>query len=525
MRSRTSVLWLALLAATWVGCASKDAPAGLDAGVDAGTGTGTDAGSDAGTGTPDGGGGEPYPTAPTAQVCGNADLLTGPSDAPAGAVVVSTTDNLSDLVDQHAAGTTFWLKPGVHTLPTGEYEQIVPKDGDVFIGGPGAILDGQHSNHYAFTQHARNVVIRYLTIQNFGAAGDNNNEGVVNHDAGENWLVEFSTIQDNAGAGLFLGSGSTVRESCLKDNGQYGFSAYSPDGIRNVVLDHNEITGNNTDDWETRQPGCGCTGGGKFWATTHAELTGNYVHDNHGPGLWADTNDVDFTVDGNYISGNDGVGFFYEISYNAEIQRNAFLRNGLVQGPTNPGFPTGAIYLSESGGDPRVSGAGTIDISDNLFEDNWSGVVLWENADRFCNSPANTSDGTCTLGGAATLSTCVEGTIESEPYYSDCRWKTQNVSVHDNLFHLDPTNLSGCTPSAACGLQGMFSNWGTYPDWSPYQDDVIEDAISLHQNNQFSHNTYVGPWQFMVHDQGNVLSPQDWQAAPYAQDADSTFQQ
>ena len=28
---------------------------------------------------------------------------------------------------------------------------------------------------------------------------------------------------------------------------------------------------------------------------------------------------------------------------------------------------------------------------------NWSGVVLWENADRFCGSPNNTSTGYCTL--------------------------------------------------------------------------------------------------------------------------------
>ena len=69
------------------------------------------------------------------------------------------------------------------------------------------------------------------------------------------------------------------------------------------------------------------------------------------------------------------------------------------------------MYLSEAGGDPRVVGPGSIDISYNLFQDNWSGVTLWENADRYCNSPANTSSDYCTLGGAATLQTCVAGTI------------------------------------------------------------------------------------------------------------------
>jgi hypothetical protein len=483
---------------------------------------------DGGDGATDDGGADPgtdgYPSEPPAEICGDTDLLSGPSTAPADAIEVSTSDDLGEMVDDAPPGTTFWLAPGTHTLPLGEYSQVIPKDGDVFIGAPGAILDGQHSNLYAFTQHATNVTIRYLTIQNFGSPGDTNNEGVVNHDAGEGWTVEYSTIQNNAGAGLFIGTGSTIRYNCLKDNGQYGFSAYSPSGISDVVLDHNEIVGNNTDDWETRSPGCGCTGGGKFWATTHATITNNYVHGNHGPGLWADTNNVDFTIEHNYIAENDGVGFFYEISYNATVRNNTFRRNALVEGPTNPGFPTGAIYLSEAGGDPRVEGTGTIDIEGNLFEDNWSGVVLWENADRFCNSPANTSSGTCTLVGEATTRTCVAGTIEDEPYFSDCRWKTQNVSVHDNVFRLRPDEIADCDPSASCGMQGLFSNWGTYPDWSPYMETTVEENIAFHQNNVFSHNTYEGPWQFMVYDQGTVVDTADWRAEPYHQDDGSTFE-
>ena len=52
-------------------------------------------------------------------------------------------------------------------------------------------------------------------------------------------------------------------------------------------------------------------------------------------------------------------------------------------GPTNPGFPEGAIYLSEAGGDSRVpntAGISTVTVSGNTFTNNWSGVVLWENA-------------------------------------------------------------------------------------------------------------------------------------------------
>ena len=60
--------------------------------------------------------------------------------------------------------TTYYLAAGVHTLGTGQYSQIVPENGDAFIGAPGAIIDGQNKNNYAFTQHATGVNISYLTI-------------------------------------------------------------------------------------------------------------------------------------------------------------------------------------------------------------------------------------------------------------------------------------------------------------------------------------------------------------------------
>lgn len=465
--------------------------------------------------------------ATAAAVCGNASLLNGPSTAPAGAITVPAGDNSS--FNFHQAGKTFWFAPGIHRLGAGNYSQIVPADNSVFIGAPGAILDGQRANLYAFTGQATGVTIEYLTIQNFGGAGANNNEGVVNHDAGHGWTIRYNTVQGNAGAGVFVGSSNTLKYNCLTSNGQYGFSAYEPNGVSNVVIDHNEISYNNTYRWETASPDCGCTGGGKFWATNKATITNNWFHHNHeGPGLWADTNNNDFDIENNLFSDEENSGIIYETSYNALIKNNTFLRTANTAGPANPDFPTSAIYLSESGGDARVPARyQTITITGNIFTDNWSGVVIWENADRFCNSPANTSSGDCTLVNPAVvnLSTCVAGTINKAPYYSDCRWKSQNIQVTGNTFSLNPANIgSSCTPANGCGYQGVLSNWGSYPSWSPYQGEVVELAITFHQSNVFSSNKYVGPWQFMVHDQGQSLAPSEWQAAPYNQDAGSSFQ-
>ena len=469
-----------------------------------------------------------WPSSPPAKICGNTSLLSGPANAPAGAIVVPAGNNSS--LDLRLAGKTYWFAPGIHTLGTGQYDQIIPSDNSSYIGGPGAILDGQGKNQYAFTQHARNVTIKYLTIRNFVAPM---NEGTVNHDSGENWTMQYNTVTNNGGAGIFVGTGNVASYNCLKDNSQYGFQGYGPDGGEsNIVLDHNEIAGNNTGNWEAKIDGCGCTGGGKFWDVRNVRVTNNYVHDNKSVGLWADTNDNNFLFEGNWIENNDGQAIFWEISYNAAIRNNVIRHNLVADGPDRIGskdnFPDAAIYLSESGGDARVPydlvGSPTIDISNNLIEDNYNGVTLWENADRFCGSPANTSTDYCTLvnPSVAKLSTCNSGNIAKAPYYSDCRWKTQNVKVHHNTFKMDRANFFNC-PTNMCGRNAIFSNYGTYPSWSPYKADTITKAITYNQGNMFSNNTYVGTWNFTALDTSHFVSPSAWKAAPYNQDAGSSF--
>jgi Right handed beta helix region len=478
-----------------------------------------------------GGGGAP--SSPPVTVCGNTALLTGPSTAPAGAITVPAGDNSS--LTLNTAGATYWFAPGTHTLGTGEYSQIIPSNGDTYLGAPGAVLDGQNLNDFAFTQTASNVTIEYLTIQNFGQPKGNNNQGVVNHDSGQGWVVKYNTIQKNAGAGMMIGPDNDVAYNCLSANGQYGFNAYSATGVSNVTFDHNEVAGNDTDNWEVLQPGCGCSGGGKFWATNGGTVTNNWVHDNLNVGLWADTNNNGFDFENNYIDDNYAEGLMYEISYNALIKNNTFIGNAVGAGPGNPGFPTGAIYVSESGGDSRVAGPySTLEITGNVFVDNWSGVILWENADRFVGNPDYGSLSNLLTDVSATKcydafdpsgsSTASPVTPPPVPYTADCRWHTQNVAVHDNSFSFTTANVTGCTSTNGCGYNGVFSNWGSEYSWEPYLGDVIEQSITFTQNNVFSDNTYAGPWRFMPHDQGTSITFSAWQAAPYNQDVGSTEQ-
>jgi Right handed beta helix region len=471
--------------------------------------------------TPPGPAAPGLPSGKVAAVCDR--TAPGPATAPLGAVAIdpAVDADLTAKTKAAPAGTTFWLAPGVHTLGTDLYGQIQPKDGDVYIGAPGAIVDGRGRNAFAFIGTATNVTIAHLTVRGFIPPQD---QGVVNHDSGDGWVIEDNTIENNKGAGVMAGARQRLLRNCLRANGQYGLNAYQPgNGIVGLVVEGNEITGNNAEDWENRNPGCGCSGGVKFWSVNGADVRGNWVHDNRGVALWADTNDNDFLVEGNVVENNDGEAVFYETSFNLVLRNNVLRNNAMVSGKTFAGkkdtFPEAAVYLSESGGDARLKArTAKIEIYGNSFDGNWSGITAWENADRFCNSPANTSTGVCTPFVPDTAR-CAQPGIATPPLHDDCRWKTQNVDIHDNTFTASAT---ACAPGFASRM-AVLSNYGTYPEWSPYKGDAIQQAITRNQHVIWHDNVYVGEWTFVVADVGHAAAADEWQASPSSQDRGSTF--
>ncbi|NLU91929.1 right-handed parallel beta-helix repeat-containing protein [Chitinophaga sp. Ak27] len=461
-----------------------------------------------------------WPSSPPAEICGNTQLLTGPGVAPPGAIIVQAGNNSN--VNFKIRGATYWFAPGVHTIGGDKYSQIIPEDSSTFIGGPGAILDGQNINHYAFTQRASNVTIRYLTIRNFVAPRD---EGVVNHDAGNKWTIEYNTISNNKGAGLMAGPNNIYRYNCIKDNGQYGINSCCGtelNEVENFVLDHNEITGNNTDDWEKKIEGCGCTGGAKFWINKNVMVTNNWVHHNKGVGLWLDNNNRGFVIENNYINDNDGNGLMIEAGYDARVRFNNFKKNAIVAGMLNmqhgDNFPVPAIYISEAGS-PRGFNLKTSPmlISKNNFENNWGGVVLWENPNRYSGSSGNTHiAGTIKIKSLYDDSPCKSGvpnTIPgSVPDKFACRWSTENIIVENNEFRIDKAML-GYVGGNFCGINGIFSEYGSFPEFSGY---VIPWRITFQQDNVFRNNHYYGDWQFagfeVTNPDGSRVSWKNWTA-------------
>jgi hypothetical protein len=448
-------------------------------------------------------------------------VLSGPSE-PAGAVTVPAGDNFAQLGQNWALSphTTYWLAPGLHTLELGSFNQIQPKDDDVFIGGPGAILDGQNSNRYAFTQHASNVTIEYLTIRNFVTPF---NEGAVNHDSGTGWTISHNTITNvgntaaggRSGAAVEGGVRETVTWNCLSYNGQYGLngagvpSSTGPGAVyTNLLLANNEFS----HEAPNGDAVGGTSGAFKLWYDSDVTIENNWIHDSGTVGMWADTDNNGVVIRGNYVDHNANEGLIYEISYNALIQNNTFADNAWKSGPGNPGFPTGAIYVFSSGGDSRVRnglGITTLSISGNVFTDNWGGVVLYQNGDRACGI----SDVPfCTLVDPTvyTSASCQANITRHAPvdYYDNCTWKTQNVSVTGNTFTYHPSTIgAACTAAHSCAYSALF---GTYSAISGRTGATIPLAVANQQNNRFTNNTYHGGLGFMALNQGDNVKWTHW---------------
>jgi parallel beta-helix repeat protein len=144
-----------------------------------------------------------------------------------------------------------------------------------------------------------------------------------------------------------------VADNYVHHNEQIGILSWK--GSDSKIL-RNEIAHNKPHDkydyaWEA--------GGTKFLLTTNLYVAGNYVHDNHGPGLWTDADNYKTVYENNVVQNNYGPGIFHEISYDAVI------RNNTVTGNAH-NFYLGGILVANSS---------NVVVSGNTLEGNDGGIV------------------------------------------------------------------------------------------------------------------------------------------------------
>ena len=272
--------------------------------------------------------------------------LSVETDASSRTVTLSSGQSIQAAVNSHPAGTTFILRPGTY-----RNQRVIPKSGDAFIGQRGVVLDGANSAPFAFDMgnrpFASNVRIEGVTIQHYrpskqhGAINAGTPGGHANLQS-TGWVVRNCEIRYNTGAGLTVGHRMQVLNNYIHHNLQIGVRGMG-DG---VLVENNEIAFNNyrRGDWGWE------AGGTKFVRTHNLVVRGNYVHDNWGPGLWTDIDNINTLIEGNRVTNNAAQGIFHEISYAAVIRNNVVQHNGV----RHSGWLRGAGILVAASPDVQI---------------------------------------------------------------------------------------------------------------------------------------------------------------------------
>jgi hypothetical protein len=233
--------------------------------------------------------------------------------------------------------------------------------------------------------------------------------------------------------------------SCTGD-GTHCPDPNSAGGADDITIQSNEITQNGIGYYpDNADGGGGNSGGGKLlWATnvtfgapgtcatgsgpdgsdtvSQCQALGNWVDVNYYVGTWFDFNNAGLDVNYNVIQGNFGYGLDFEASANVQVLNNLFEGNGTSndfswpscssstfnghsascadgEGPIDGSSTiysnyTPAIYISSSGG-TTISGssglvsslANTANIEGDVFTNNWDGIDVYQDRNRFCGSP------------------------------------------------------------------------------------------------------------------------------------------
>ena len=203
---------------------------------------------------------------------------------------------------------------------------------------------------------ANNVTIKGLTIEKFatpsqtgavGGAGISNPNPAV----GVNWIVENNEIRLNHAYGVRINFGWQVLNNYIHDNGNLGIGGGLGGGMSealgaipsNVLIQGNEIARNNYAHFKTGFQ----AGGVKIAGSRAIVIRGNYVHDNEGPGLWADIKNYDILYDNNTVLGNTEGGIAHEISFASIVRNNRLLKNASGK-PSEKSWLYGASLLSST---------------------------------------------------------------------------------------------------------------------------------------------------------------------------------
>jgi parallel beta-helix repeat protein len=275
-----------------------------------------------------------------------------PMAAPSDSVQVAP-GTIQDAINSHGPDTSFLLSPGVY-----RDGPVTPKSGDRFFGQGNAVWDGGGVQELAFNSAKTNdVVVSGIRFLHFNPP--NQGKGIFNLSNGESmFVIEGCEIAYNAGTPVVVGNGTQVINNSIHDNNWVGIGGYQ---VAHALIDHNELYNNYLADLSP-DTATGEASAMKFGKTTDIRITNNMIHDNHGIGIWFDTDNAGTVIDSNVILYNSYRGIMEEISYGAKISNNIISGNGWASG-----------WIA--GGGIVISTASNNDIFGNTLIENAQGII------------------------------------------------------------------------------------------------------------------------------------------------------
>jgi len=180
---------------------------------------------------------------------------------------------------------------------------------------------------YAFIGSADDIEIRGIEVEKYATPAQ---EGAIQSQApadgelGSSWAIADVEVSGIHGAGIRAGDQTIIRNAYVHHNGQLGVTGA---GITDLLIVDSEIAHNNIAGFQWQWE----AGGVKVTDSTDVVFRGNSVHDNNGPGLWADLDTVNTLYEDNVVADNGGPGIFHEISGRAVVRRNILEGNGFTQ--------------------------------------------------------------------------------------------------------------------------------------------------------------------------------------------------
>jgi len=212
---------------------------------------------------------------------------------------------------------------------------------------------------WAIYSEASNVTVENLIVEKYASPAQRG--AIAYSGVGTGWTVRANEVRWNHGVGIRVASGMHVLENQVHHQGQLGVGGTG----KAVLIENNEIAYNNTAGFGPgRQAEAGAT---KFVFTDGLVVRGNFLHHNHGPGLWTDIDNINTLIEGNTVEDNDWRGIFHEISYACVIRNNAVRRNGFR-------LPGGAPSVTLEGAGILVSNSANVEIYGNTVQDNRNGI-------------------------------------------------------------------------------------------------------------------------------------------------------